>query len=524
MTDTIVQRIRKNVEVCPDKMALEVESLTLNYFELWEKSSRIAEILRSDNVSKNNIGILAYRSVSTYTGILGSLISGNTYLPFNPKFPNERILKMIRSANACTFIVGKEFIPLLSLLENEINEELLFLAPEIQKNDMPVLKSKVKCLEDFENIKSNDKIDDISLDDIAYLIFTSGTTGEPKGIPISHKNLISFIDINQENYPLNINDRCSQAFPTTFDCSVQDIFSTWNAGSCLVCVPESDLFAPARFINEKSLTVWYSVPSVAMFMKRMNLLKDNIFPTLRYSMFCGEALNEHIAVSWQKAAPNSLVINLYGPAENTIAITNYTWKNDSNNSINGIVPLGKVYPTLDFLIVDYDLLPVANNEIGELLISGPQVSSGYLNDDVLTAIKFIKLNQSGSKMWYRTGDMVKEDENRDLHFLGRSDHQVKIRGYRVELEEVEKVVREASGRDFAVALAYPFLSPVAESIVVVLEEGKFDATNIISYCKTILPDYMIPKDIISIPFIPINNNGKIDKNKIISMLKENHGN
>jgi acyl-CoA synthetase (AMP-forming)/AMP-acid ligase II len=292
----------------------------------------------------------------------------------------------------------------------------------------------------------------------------------------------------------------------------------------LVCVPESDLFAPARFINEKKLTVWYSVPSVAMFMKRINILKENIFPSLRYSLFCGEALNEHIAVSWQKAAQNSLVVNLYGPAENTIAITNYSWKKDLNNCMNGVVPLGKVFPTHEYLIIDENLYPVGKNEIGELLISGPQVSSGYLNDDFLTAKKFIILKIGEGKVWYRTGDIVKEDENGDLHFLGRSDHQVKIRGYRVELEEVEKVVREASGRDFAVALSYPFQSPVAESIVVILEEGNYDTANIISFCKTILPDYMIPKDIMSIPFIPLNNNGKIDKNKIISMLKEGHGN
>ena len=524
MTENIVQRIRNNVEIEPVKLALEVESQSLSYFELWEKSSKIAEILRSFSIYKKNIGILAYRSVTTYAGILGSLISGNTYLPFNPKFPVERIVKMIRSADARTFVVGKEFIHLLFQLENEIKEEILFLAPEIKREDIPSIRSKIKCLEDFENIKSNARINEINSEDIAYLIFTSGTTGEPKGIPISHKNLISFIDQNQKNYPLTVNDRCSQAFPTTFDCSVQDIFATWNAGACLVCVPESELFAPARFINEKCLTVWYSVPSVAMFMKRMNILKENIFPTLRYSIFCGEALNEHIAVSWQKAAPGSLVINLYGPAENTIAITNYTWKNVVNNSPGGIVPLGKVHPTHHYLIVDDELNVLGINEIGELLISGPQVSSGYLGDNTLTSKKFIKLKNSGNSIWYKTGDLVKEDGNGDLHFLGRIDHQVKIRGYRVELEEVEKVVREASGRAFAVALSYPFQSPVAESIVVVLEQGNYNSANIISFCKKTLPDYMIPKDIVSIPFIPLNNNGKIDKNKIISMLKENHVN
>ena len=524
MTDTIVQRIRKNVEICPDKLALEVETQALNYFELWEKSSRIAEVIRSYGISKKNIGILAYRSVSTYTGILGTLISGNTYMPFNPKFPNERIFKMIKSADAQAFVVAMEFIPMLGLLEKEMNEELLFIVPDIKRDDIKDLRSKVVCYEDFENIKSNGNVTDVLPGDIAYLIFTSGTTGEPKGIPISHKNLISFIDTNQKNYPLNMNDRCSQAFPTTFDCSVQDIFSTWNACACLVCVPESDLFAPAKFINEKSLTVWYSVPSVAMFMKRLNILKDNIFPLLRYSLFCGEALNEHIAASWQKAAPNSIIVNLYGPAENTIAITNYTWKPDQKNSVNGIVLLGKVYPTHEFLIVDDELNPVGKNEAGELLISGPQVSSGYLNDSVLTPKKFITLKDTGPRIWYRTGDIVKEDENEDLQFLGRSDHQVKIRGYRVELEEIEKVVREASGRDFAVALSYPYQSPVAESIVVILEDGDFNASHILSFCKSLLPDYMIPKDILSIPYIPLNNNGKVDKNKIISMLKENHGN
>ena len=285
--------------------------------------------------------------------------------------------------------------------------------------------------------------------------------------------------------------------------------------------------APAKFIKDNQLTFWFSVPSVIAFMSRMKMLKPNSFPTLRFSLFCGEALPITSAKAWQQAAPKSCVENLYGPTEATIAITHYRLNGakSSDAFVAGTVPIGWPFDGQNCCVIDQEYRRVCTGGAGELCLSGLQVTDGYWNNPEKTAERFIRLSDLGDTVWYRTGDLVKRDQNGCLHYLGRIDNQVQIRGYRVELQEIDFVLRKASESQQAVSVAWPMKDGRAEGIVAFISTcSPGNERHILAYCKRFLPEYMIPRKVFFVDEIPMNVNGKIDRSKLVTMLqKEKNG-
>jgi non-ribosomal peptide synthetase component F len=288
---------------------------------------------------------------------------------------------------------------------------------------------------------------------IGYIEFTSGTTGAPKGVMIPCGAVSHFLDCVQDRYAMTSLDRAAGITEITFDLSVFDMFATWNVGAALLLVPSSQLMGPARFIQRQKATVLLTVPSVASYMKRMKMLAPGSLPSLRLSLFCGEPLPELSAMHWQAAAPNSIVENIYGPTEATVACTwqRYTGPECATPG-RGVIAIGAPFPGTELCIVDEVLQEIHGNEPGELLLAGPQLSSGYFDQEEMTCSRFPVLR---GKRWYRTGDLAYRDSSRTYHHLGRIDNQVKVRGHRVELEEVEGHLREVYGTDAVAAVAWP---------------------------------------------------------------------
>jgi amino acid adenylation domain-containing protein len=359
-------------------------------------------------------------------------------------------------------------------------------------------------------------------DAIAYLLFTSGSTGVPKGVMVSHRNVTRFLRVMQERYSLNETDRLSQMFDMVFDLSVFDMFMAWEVGAC-VCVPSrQQVLLPADYIVESDLTVWFSVPSVAVLMKQLRFLQPEAFPHLRLSLFCGEALMAEVAHAWQMAAPNSVVENLYGPTEVTLACTVYRWQGQASqpDCENGVVPIGEPFPGMTAIVVNEALKEVLPGQSGELLMAGPQVALGYWKNPEKTSQMFLRPPGRGA-MFYRTGDLVRRPEGtHPLNYLGRIDHQIKIRGLRVELGEIEAVLREAAGIDRAVALGWPIAANGAEGIVAFLETKNVDITTVLDTVKARLPTYMVPRAIHLIAEFPLNANGKIDREALQKLLEK----
>jgi acyl-CoA synthetase (AMP-forming)/AMP-acid ligase II len=268
--------------------------------------------------------------------------------------------------------------------------------------------------------------------------------------------------------------------------------------------------------------MWFSVPSALAFMSKMRMLNPGCFPSLRCSLFCGEPLPATSAKAWQQAAPNSIVENLYGPTEATIAITHYRWDGERSveKSVNGIVPIGWVFEGQKSCVIDREVNVLPKGEIGELCLAGTQVTSGYWNRPQNTKEQFIRLPSVGKELWYRTGDLVREDEDGCLHYVGRMDSQVKIRGHRVELQEIDLVLRKASGAEQAVCLAWPFEDGSADGIVAfICGRRELDEHRVVAYCKKFLPQYMVPRKVYFIDEMPLNVNGKIDRLKLAERLR-----
>jgi amino acid adenylation domain-containing protein len=363
---------------------------------------------------------------------------------------------------------------------------------------------------------------DVAANSIAYMLFTSGSTGQPKGVMVSHANVLHYVEYVTRRYAFTSDDRFSQTFDLTFDLSAHDMFVAWQNGACVCCPTQKQSIKPGAFINDAGLTVWFSVPSTALFMHRLGVLKPGMYPRLRLSLFCGEALPVEIVRQWALAAPNSAIENLYGPTELTIACTAYRW--DSTNSPaeceHRVVPIGEPFDQMEAVIVDEELREVDDGAAGELLMTGPQLSLGYWQDEERTRKAFVRL-PGRPGVYYRTGDRVRrQTPGKPLTYLGRVDSQIKVLGHRVELGEVESAVRKASGLEGVVALGWPMTASGAEAIEVFLQAEEADVKSLLAEIKRKLPPYMVPRNIHVLRHLPLNANGKFDRAALHKKLDE----
>jgi amino acid adenylation domain-containing protein len=373
-------------------------------------------------------------------------------------------------------------------------------------------------LEQFDPLR---ELPPLLSDEIAYLLFTSGSTGIPKGVPVAHSNVCHFLDVMQARYRLHPDDRLSQTFDQTFDLSVFDLFMAWQAGGSVHVPSTLDLVAPTSFVNRSELTVWFSVPSIPALMRKKQLLKAGSLPSLRWSLFCGEPLPRATAEEWQAAAPNSVLENLYGPTELTIACFAYRWDPETSPAecVNDLVPIGRPYPGLGAVVVDDERRAVVDGQPGELLVCGPQTVPGYWRAPEKTEERFLPLGTdlgtAGSEArFYATGDRVIRSEEGCYAYLGRTDQQVKVLGYRVELGEIEACIRAVEGVVDAIAIPWPVEDGVAQGIVAVISGSDDSARLLVDRARTQLPSYMTPERVAIVDDMPLNANGKIDRNAL----------
>jgi amino acid adenylation domain-containing protein len=508
----------------PQRPAVEVNNVQMSYRELGLLASRAAAAIQKQNITNSPIGLLTHRSLATYTGVLGIMYSKNIYLPLNPYFPLNRTQKMIDMVNCKALIIGNECKDYFLKLLPDLPEPMTFIfsdttgIEEISSGG----EHKIIILNELEEANEFEEIRDVDEDAIAYFVFTSGSTGEPKIVPQTNKNVFTYLDYVSKRYQLDEHDRVSQTFELTFDNSIHDMFICWRYGACLYCVPRNHVMMPSGFIKDKQLTVWYSVPSIGLNILKLNRLKENAFPSLKYTLFCGEALPKNLAINWAKAAKNSKIENYYGITETTHQVSVYEWDNGKSEAecINDIVPIGKIFEGLQYCILDENKNTVGPGETGELYVSGVQITKGYYNDPERTKTTYVKIPHRGNEIWFKTGDLVREMENGNLNYLGRLDNQVQILGNRVELQEIDCILKRASNSEMVVSLAWPIENGVAKSVVAFIAESEEqEKSKILEFCKNSLPPYMLPQDIFFIDQIPLNDNGKFDKKKLVAILE-----
>lgn len=494
----------------PHRPALLARGTTLTYAELAARAVAIATALvaaRGDALP-GRCALLGAKGHGTYAGVLGILAAGCTYVPLNPRFPSVRSAAMLRQARASALVVAEDAHDaarqVLKVADPGLNVVLAGVGA------LPTWCAEMDrhrfCLEPAGGANVPEAVPE----DVAYLLFTSGSTGVPKGIGITHANALAYMDVVRRRYAPNECDRFSQVFDLTFDLSMHDMFLCWAVGGCLCAMPATGGLGTASYIRRNELTFWFGVPSTAALMARLGELAPGAFPSLRWSLFCGEALPARLARAWQAAAPASTLENLYGPTEATIAFTAYRVPVDLPE--DGVVPIGLPFDGQHVALLDEAGNALPPGEVGELCLGGSQVAPGYWERPDLTAERF-RGPAGGSTTvgrWYRSGDLAVLTQEHGLMFRGRADRQVKIRGYRVELQEIEAAMRAAGGLDLAAVLPWPPPQAGAARAVVGFVPRGADIEGIIAGCRSRLPDYMVPTCLHETADWPLNANGKTD--------------
>ena len=508
MERSVIHQFIQSAEVYPGNTALVARQRTFTYTELSAISESIRLALIAQGITgARRIGVMTGDGVATYAAILAVLANGCAYVPINSKNPAAHNIEVIKEAGI-TALLYETPCALTSRAPEEYDAECKLIQVTTDAA-MPTAPLRLEWVEEPP---------------LAYLLFTSGSTGQPKGVPISHANLNHFMSVMLEHgiYDFGSDDRFLQMFELTFDLSVMSLFVPLSIGASCHVVPDSKIGAAAvlNTMQRDKVTVALMVPSLLLFLEPY--LGRTKLPDLRLSLFCGEALPDSLVQKWHRTAANSSIENVYGPTEATIFCLRYPWDPDHSPeaAVNGVVPIGKPLPGTGALLVDeHDNIVRESGIKGQLALTGPQLSAGYWQrPDKTTEAYTIIDGQNGSLIAYRTGDLCSTDGDGDFIYHGRLDSQVKIDGHRVELGEIEHHVRQILGR---ANLAVVAVDKGGRTIpVLFLEKPEINLPNLVTELKSRIPGYMAPARCCYVEKLPLNLNGKVDRRKLSRIISD----
>ncbi|QQQ80086.1 AMP-binding protein [Saccharothrix sp. 6-C] len=494
-------RFLRGLAARPDGVALHLEDGTRHtYRELHDLALSWAGAL-VDAGATGAVGVLADKTVEAYAGLLAVLYAGATAVPLHPGFPAARTRRMLLSARVDAVVVDRAGLAALAEL-----------APE----GVAVLAPDADPLGDLRRLPVGEPLDaprPVSPEDTAYVLFTSGSSGRPKGVPITHRAADHYFSVIERRFDFTADDRFSQAFDLNFDCAMFDLFCAWGHGAQVHPVPGGAYLDLPAFVAERGVTVWFSTPSAITLVRRRGGLGHGSMPGLRWSLFAGEALRAADALDWLSAAPASGLENIYGPTELTVTITGHRWTDATPAScVNGLTPIGEVHEGHDHLLVAEDGSFAATE--GELCVTGPQMTRGYL-DPADDEGRFL---EHDGRRWYRTGDRVRRHADGTLVYLGRLDSQVQLAGWRVELAEVEHALRACAGVRDAVAVTRATENGL--ELVVFYTGDRTPARLLSKELRDVLPAGMLPREYRHVDDFPLNSNRKVDRGVLTTWAAE----
>lgn len=504
----------------PDQLALSADGEEFSYADLAGAASRIAACLRASPAwsaqgTAPRVAILASRSAVACQGLLGACWAGAAYIPLNPTLPEARLVDLLRRCEVAALIADAEGARRLHGAVLDACPALL-LTPEI-----PGLTKangrEVHMLQRRPAAAPDDAPAAMDAEALAYLIFTSGTTGMPKGVEIAAGSLRHYVEHIAALLGLRQDDRALEACELSFDFSVHNMFAPWQAGASVHVLPRSRTMAAVRFAREHRLTVWQGVPSLVAALSQIKSLVAGALPEVRLAVLGGEALPSAVVEAWRAAAPHSAIENLYGPTEATVfclkqPVTVPTPLSPGRD----FVAIGRPLPGCEAQVVDDAGAELPAGVPGELLVTGPQLARGYLGDPNLTSERFP--TSADGRRWYRTGDLASRDAQGVFHWLGRMDNQVKVRGYRIELEEVDGALRTAASVPLAAAVAWPGSATAAQGLVGFVTVDEAELPAVMARLRELLPPHMLPSRLVALADMPLNSSGKVDRRALRERL------
>ena len=521
MSERLHDRLRAQAVARPDAVALVWKGKRTTYGALDDASDRVARVLADIGCRLGDrVALLAPKKPEAVTAMVGIMKTGAAYVPLDPAEPPKRLARLLRSID-CRCILGGGAVA--AVLEQAMAASELKRLPVVGALDEQFAGSAQDVEFGPADVRRAEPLTDAeqSRDDgLAQILFTSGSTGDPKGVMITHASAMRFVAWAIDYFGMNRTDRVSQHPPLRFDVSTLDIFSTLSVGAELHLVPPELNLLPhklAQFMRASQLTQWFSVPSTLNLLAKFGALEGVELPALRRILFAGEVLPTPTLIYLMKLLPRVQFTNLYGPTETTIASSYYTLPECPRDARQPI-PIGRACAGEELLVLDSELRSVPTGDVGDLYIAGAGVSPGYWADPEKTRAAFVARPGGGpAHRMYRTGDRARRDADGVHFFHGRADTQIKCRGYRIELGEIEAALHT--------------LPALRESAVVAIESAGFEGSTVccayvpaphvdvstVDLRKALagqLPAHMLPTCWRSYESLPKNASGKCDRMKL----------
>lgn len=497
----------------PGGQALSFSGQSLTYEELAQRAASLAQVLTQQGVSKGDrVGIYMEKSLDTVVAIYGIMKAGAAYVPIDPLAPVSRLAFIIKDCGIQHLISSET--KLKQLREAFDRNVALETIIGIGANDLPA--RSITWEEVYQTPTQGQAQSGSSELDLAYILYTSGSTGEPKGVMHTHRSALSFVQWAVTALALSSTDRVSNHAPYHFDLTILDLFSSCAACAAVVIVPEDVARIPASLaslISEEKLTVWYSVPFALIQMLQRGRLESRDLSSLRSVVFAGEPFPPKHLRRLMELLPRSSFFNLYGPTETNVC-TYYevpALPADDDRPL----PIGYACANTELLVVDAEDRMVAPGEVGELLVRGASTMPGYWNRPERTEQAFFRRETwpPFQEIFYRTGDLVQLGKHGELDFLGRKDRQVKVRGFRIELDEIEVALLAHHEVEEAAVYLLPDGEGNNQIEAAVVPKPGLDLgpRQLSGYLAERLPPQALPARIITIDKFPRTSTGKIDR-------------
>ncbi len=523
MTNYLIQHyVDQSSRQFPNRIAISCPDFKITYKECWVFSNQLANLLLAMNLHRQDrVAIFTKRSSKSILSMIGVLKADATYISIDRKTPLKRLLLVINDCQPRAIICDRTTFDQVQELLIQLPFDPAIVVFEHRHTRDTWDRDDCLFQDEIEEQPSQQPQYKNIDKDLAHIIYTSGSTGSPKGVMISHQNVLNYIEWAVDAFDISPEDVILSTAPFHFDMSTFDIFAPLKAGARLSIAPESALLFPKMLIdlmNEEKVTIWKGVSSLLMYLAKTRALEETNLSTLMKIIFAGEVFPTKYLIEWMQTFPDKEFYNGYGPSEAT-GVSVYYKVEEMPQDTHQIIPIGKACANSEAIVLNDDDTLSQVGEIGELCLRGSGVSPGYWNNPEKTNEVFVPhpLSSSSADRIYRTGDLVVMREDGNLEFVGRKDQQVKWMGYRIELGDIENTFLAIPEiKEAAVLLIDIDHSGSQKELVAFVELEKGKSTNEIqTELEHYLPHYMLPRRIIPIKGLPRTDRGKVNKHRLI---------
>lgn len=497
----------------PNAIALKMKESTLSYHDLNQRSADIAsQIAQFVKVSETCVGMFIEKSIDAVVSIYGILRSGSVYVPMDVKNPIDRLHYIVEQCDIDTLITTPSNV---AKLRDVLGERLAQTNLIIIEGNGELLLEPATSPVSIE--KKGFRVENQNL---ATVLYTSGSTGVPKGVMLTHACITRFVDWSVDYFKLSPQDNCISHAPLHFDLSLFDIFAAHQAGATTVLVPDGMSGNPrylTKMIEQEKISVWQSVPSVLVLLLKYGSIEKYDYSQLRHVLFAGEKLSNQNAKKLASHFTQATLHNIYGATETNNSFL-YSFPAHLGDDIPDPLPIGKPYSYVDYMIVNVDGEPCGIDEVGELYVKTPTLMRGYRNNKAY-------LYESDARYgFFKTNDLVKQLENGHVQFCGRADDVLKSNGYRINLTEIETVLQSHEKVREVGIFAIPD-EDIGNRIIAYIhaEADTLSMLELKTYCANHLPHYAVPHqfEITSAP-LPKTSSGKVNKQQLKQQRQKNH--